>query len=231
MPLPVPNVPQLPGVPPLPGGGIPFAAPIIALADAVGLGIFGVPQWGIFGQDGTPVLIADSVAGMEYARDYRISDYPQEQGSFQSYNKVIIPFQAKVSFLVGGSAVERSAFLASAEAAVASLNLVTVATPEFSYPSANLTHYSYRREAQHGVTLLAVDVWCEEVRITAASQLSQSPSGGGAGSGTGSIPAPTTSGTLSNTQSPNGAATQQSGTVQPVAPAQSQIPVIDITAH
>jgi hypothetical protein len=56
---------------------------------------------------------------------------------------------------------------------------------------------------------LLVDVWCEEVRVTATAQLSQ----------TSSMPAsPTTSGTLSNTQSPNGTSATQSGTVLP-APA------------
>lgn len=225
MVLPVPNVPQLPGVPPLPGGGIAFAAPVLVLADAIGLGVFSGPQWGIFSKGGGPVLVADSVFGMEYARDYRISDYQQEAGSFQSYNKVQVPFQAKVTFLVGGSAIERTAFLAAAEVACASLALVVVATPEFFYPSANLTHYSYRREARHGATLLEVDVWCEEVRITGAAQLSQTGgTASGTSGGTGTNTAPTTTGTLSNTQSPNGAATQQNGTVSPIQPTPSQVP-------
>ena len=57
------------------------------------------------------------------------------------------------------------------------------------------------------MTLIMVDVWCEEVRITGTAQLS--PPAAAASS-----QAPTASGTLSDTQSPNGAATQQGGTVQ-----------------
>ena len=84
MPLPIPNVPPYPGVPPLPGGGIAAILPVLALVDAIGLGVFSGPQWGIFAQSGAPVLVANSVFGIEYARDYRISDYPQEQGAFES---------------------------------------------------------------------------------------------------------------------------------------------------
>ena len=207
MPLPIPNVPPYPGVPPLPGGGIAAILPVLALVDAIGLGVFSGPQWGIFAQSGAPVLVANSVFGVEYARDYRISDYPQEQGAFESYNKVQVPYQAKITFLVGGSVAARAAFLEAAGSAVAALDLFTIVTPEFSYPNANLTHYSYRREARHGVTLIMVDVWCEEVRITGTAQLS--PPAAAASS-----QAPTASGTLSDTQSPNGAATQQGGTVQ-----------------
>jgi len=61
-----------------------------------------VGQWGIYDMSGAPVLTASSVAGMEYARDWRVSNYPQEQGAFASYNKVKTPFTAKVTFLVGG---------------------------------------------------------------------------------------------------------------------------------
>lgn len=134
-------------------------------ADVPGIeGLFGPPQWGIFGQDGSEILTVDSIASVEYARDYQISDYPQEKGAFESYNKVQVPYQAKVGFYIGPS---RFDFLNAIEDAVASLDFVTVVTPEISYPQANLTHYSYRREARNGVTLIRVDVWCEEVRIVA----------------------------------------------------------------
>lgn len=133
-------------------------------ADQVSPGSFGQPQWGIFTQDGDPVLVGDAVNSVEYARDYRISDYPQERGAFASYNKVRVPYQAKVGFLI---AETRADFLNNVEQTVASLNLVFVTTPEITYPNANLTHYNYRRVARNGVTLILVEVWCEEIRIVA----------------------------------------------------------------
>lgn len=143
-------------------------------ADAPGLStLFGKPQWGIFQNDSTPILTSDAVAAVGYARDYRISDYPQEQGAFESYNKVKVPYQAKVSFLIAAS---RRDFLGAIEAAVESRDFVTIVTPEKSYDQANLIHYNYDREVRAGVTLIRVDVWCEEVRIVGSGAQTQTQS-------------------------------------------------------
>jgi hypothetical protein len=168
--------------------------------DSPGIGSFlSGPQWGIFDQNGNPLLTVDSVDSIDYARDYRISDYPQEMGAFESYNKVQVPFQSKIGFLIGPS---RAAFLGSIEAATASLDLVTVVTPDIQYPSANLTHYGYRRESRSGVSLIRVDVWCEEVRIIQGSS-------------------------LSNSQSTNGASPTQSGPTQGLQTSQNAPPASD----
>lgn len=184
-----PSVPQLPGVPPLNLNPLAaFPLPIAVTSDAVGLSNLGrIGRWGIYSSQGRPVLTADSVFAMEYARDWRVSNYPQTEGAFASYNKVKTPFQAKVTFLIGNSRID---FLQAAEAAVASLNLVSIITPEISYASANLTHYAYRRVAAEGVTLIAVEVWAEEIRVVSAAS-------------------------LSNGQSTNAASPQNDGTVQP----------------
>jgi hypothetical protein len=171
-------------------------------ADAPGVGLaFGGAQWGIWDQNGQPLLTVDSVADVEYAHDYQISDYPQEQGAFESYNKVQMPFQAKIGFFVGQT---RHDFLNAIEAKVASLDLVTVVTPEIQYPSANLTHVGYRRDAHNGVTLVRVEVWCEEVRIVAGI-------------------AP------SNSQSTNAMTPTQSGQLQPVLTSQLAPPATAAT--
>jgi len=155
------------------------------------------PQWGLFSQDGTPTLVASSFATLDYAHDYRISNYQQEQGAFASYNKVQQPFIAKVGFLVGGDAGTRSAFLNQAEQVCATLDLVTIITPEIPYLNANPVHVSYRRTAKNGVTLILVEIDLEEVRLI-------------------------TSAALSNTASVNGAAPQQNGIQQPGAALTSQ---------
>ena len=155
------------------------------------------PQWGIFAEDGSPALVADSVFGFEYSHEYRISDYKQEQGAFFSYNKVQEPFVCKVQYLIGDP-VLRGQFFIAAEALCASLALVSVITPDIPYLSANAIRVAYRRLARNGVTLVLVEISCEEVR-----QLQ--------------------TGTLSNTQSINGAATAQNGNVQ-AQPSTTPIP-------
>lgn len=145
-------------------------------------------EWGIFNQNGGTVLRADAVASVEYTHDYRVSDYPQEKGAFESYNKVQVPFQGKVTFIVSTS---RRDFLQSLETAEASLDLFVLATPDASYPSVNLVHFGYRRSQQQGTTMMLVDVWVEEIRIVSGAELLNT-----------------------TTQSVNGTDSQQNGAVQ-----------------
>jgi len=148
--------------------------------------MLGAPQWGIFGQTGATVLAADAVLSVEYAHDYKVSDYPQEKGAFASYNKVQTPYQHKLTFVVS---TDKVGFLDALERACGSLDLFTVATPDASYPSVNLTHMGYRRVANNGVSAMMVDVWCEEIRVVGSAS-------------------------FSNTRSTNGASPQNDGPVQ-----------------
>jgi len=230
VPLPAfPTVLAYPGVPPLPvpPGGVNLVAPILAAVDVAGLSaLVGGPQWGIFSQDGTPVLQADSVNSVDYERGYLVSDYPQEQGAFQSYNKVQVPYDAAVSFLTSDT---RYSFLNSIEAACNSLMLVVVVTPEITYPSANLVRYKIRtRTSRSGVTMVTVDVWLKEIRVTAGASLSSStaaPSGLPNTMGiTSPLPAGVTQTGLPNAQSPDAASPVSGGSVQPVPPEKPVVP-------
>ena len=229
VPLPAfPTVLAYPGVPPLPvpPGGVNLVAPILATADVAGLSaLVGGPQWGIFSQGGAPVLQADSVNSFDYERGYLVSDYPQEQGAFQSYNKVQAPYDAAFSFLTSETRFE---FLNSIEAACASLALYVVVTPEISYTSANLVRYKPRtRTSRSGVTMITVDVWLKEIRVTAGASLSSSsaapsPTSSTTTSSTGGT-SPTQTG-LPNAQSPDAASPVSGGSVQPVPPEKPVVP-------
>ncbi len=155
------------------------------------------PQWGIFDASGTPVVQPDSIFGFEYRVDFRVSDYPVEQGGFGTYDKVSLPYGVKIAMTKGGADADRAQFLNAIQAAVASLDLYTVVTPEISYASANVVHYDYARQSRAGATLLTVDVWLEEVRVTGTSQ-------------------------TSNTAVPSGADPAQGGTISPQKPSPKQ---------
>lgn len=197
MAAPPANVPDVNGVP-----ALNFAA---GFSDGVELLIedtisyftaqFG-PQWGVF-LDGAPVVVADSVIEVQYRQEYTISDYPVEQGGFESFDKVAIPFDARVRFSSGGTEANRADLLDSIAAIAGDTNLYDVVTPEETYTSANIMHYDYRRSATNGVGLIQVDVWLRQVRETATSS-------------------------LSNTQSPNAASQKNDGTVQTTDPTSTQ---------
>lgn len=149
-------------------------------------------SWGLYYQGGSEALVADSVFAFRYSHEYDIPIYPQEQGAFQTYNKVHFPYQANIVFLVGGNSSHRSAFLDQAEALCASTTLLQIITPDYYYPNANATRLSIReRSAEGGITLLQVEILCVEVRN------------------------PNTSAGLSSAQSPSASPPASNGLVQP----------------
>lgn len=188
----VPGMPLLNTV-----GQIGSAAVLVVADAAIIKNLFaGAAKWGIFDASNQPVITADSVVAVDYRKEYRIADFPVEAGSpttpggFNSFNKVATPFEIKVTFAASGkgsllssllsggavgsiltgstpSADGRKKFLAALDAACANLALVSVLTPEATYSPVNITHYDFRRSAEAGATLLLVDVWCNEVRVTA----------------------------------------------------------------
>lgn len=195
----MPFVPNLPGVPPLSGySSLPL--PVLLVTDLI-LAFPGeiATPWGIY-LGGVPVVEADSVVTFDFRQEYTVSDYPLEQGAFESYDKVQVPFDVRVRYAAGGSEFNRQLLIDSIASIVGDLNLYDVVTPEAVYPSCNVTHQDYRRTSVNGVGLLQIDVWLVQVRVTAQAA-------------------------FQNVQNPQSASSQSSGLVQPssLTPAQTSI--------
>lgn len=135
---------------------------LVADASAI-VSLFGGPKWGLF-LNGKTVAEADSVRSIEFRQDSKLSDYPQQKGAFESYNKVASPFDARLQFTKGGTTSDRAKFLDAIDKAANSLDLYEVTTPEKVYKSANIQRYDYHRTADSGAGLLTVDLWLVEVR-------------------------------------------------------------------
>ena len=204
--MPFPDVPIAPGVPALPRDpNIPQSVIPLLTSDTPGL-IPGSPiqqQWGLF-LNGVAAITAESVQSFDFRSDWTIADYPVEGGQFESYDKVTNPFDIKLRFQVGGPIQAREALLASLEIAAPSLNLYDAQTPERTYTNVNITHYSYQRTATRGLGLLVVDVWVQQVRVSATVQF------------TGAQPV------LTSTKSPSGASPVADGTVTAIPASQVQ---------
>lgn len=189
--------PTYPGVPPLLVAPAPTPAIAPLSSDAKNLAtLFKVPKWGIY-RNGAQVLTPDSIVAFEFKNDFNLSDFPQESGAFQSYNKVASPYDAKLQMTKGGTDADRAAFLAALSALLQSLDTFDVVTPEITYLSANLKRYDYRRTSRNGYGLLTVELWLEEIRVTATAAFSK-------------------------TAQPSGASAVSVGTVQPTAPTPAQ---------
>jgi len=175
-----PNVPDLPGVPPLARdpalpvdkGGSDITDQLLSdqptdvLAPNVDFG----PQWGILNDQGIFALVPDSIVAVEVKSDRDIATYPIEQGAFTSYNKVAKPMEIRVTMTCGGKLnMDRGIFLDVLELLRDSLELYSVVTVDKTYPSMNMTHFNYRRESSKGVSLLTVEAAFKEVRVTASA--------------------------------------------------------------
>jgi hypothetical protein len=176
--IPVPQFPSVPDLPGVPALVRQVGAPVLASVNAPpiesGLGQsalgFGLPVWGVFDSSGAPVAIADSFVDMDFTSDSKVSNYPQEQGAFQSYNKVMVPYESKVTLACGGDDTRRTQFLAAIDDAQNSTNLYRIITPNDTRVNANILRYSYRRQTRNGATLLLVELAIEEIRLSAQTQ-------------------------------------------------------------
>jgi len=133
------------------------------------------PVWGLFDADGVQALQPDTFLGIEFRNSSRLSDYPLEQGAFESYNKVANPFDLVVGMAIGGSEAARTDFLARLRAMEDDLNLYTLVTPEEVFESVNLERYDYSRKQHNGATLLTVNLYLKEIRINLKSEYVTSP--------------------------------------------------------
>jgi hypothetical protein len=170
--------------------------------------LFGPPAWGLY-LNGQQVIQPDAILDIEVRADWRVSDYPQEQGAFASYNKVAEPWDVRLRFAKGGALTglpgllgrpissalgltggpDVAGTLQTLTALAGTTTLVDVVTPQQTLTSMTVEHFDYRRNAASGVSLLTVDVWLRQIRVTAGAAFTSTtatPSGADAAS-TGSV--------------------------------------------
>lgn len=170
-------VPDVPGVPPLFRSGI---APVVALLTGDTVTGFGTnlrPVWGIY-KNGQPIIPADTARTFSFRREWAVADYQVEQGGFESFDKVDLPFEPRIDLMCGGPIENRQAFLAAIDAVAKTLTLFDVVTPETVYTSVNIQHYDYNRAASRQLGLMVVSIWLLEIRVIGTSgQNVKDPSG------------------------------------------------------
>jgi len=182
------NVPNVPGVPALPSySGIGTVLLIADVISAISTFLFGT-GWGIYTEDGIQAFSYDSVLDFDFKQDWPVSDAPQEEGAFVSYDKVQMPFDVRVRVTSGGSTAERQNLLTSVLAASNSLELFDVVTPEMTFVSCNITHVDFKRTSTNGVGNITIDIWFVQIRVTSTANFTNTQQPGAAGQqNTGSV--------------------------------------------
>ena len=189
--IPFPDVPNLPGVPALPRQSNP--APQIQTVASTPTPVTAQAEWQITNSNGVVLITPDSVIEFEYRGEMKVADYPVESGSFSSYNKVVVPFDIRMTISCGGHlAMTRQAFLGTIEALRLSLEMIAIVTPDSVYQNCNLVHVDFSRKSSQGVSLILAQLWLQEIR--------------------------TVGGSATTTAQPDGAPSQPNGQVSPSAP-------------
>jgi len=165
---PFPNVPFLPGVPQLVRSALFQPANTITLGSQAQRGLWASSQivsvWGIFDSNGNEVVVPDNIYAFNDRQEWRVSDYPVEDGGFGSYNKVIVPFENMVRLTKGGSLSERTAFLKSIDTIAPLTTLYQLRTPEKTYLNVNVLRVDLTRRSSEGAYFLEVDITFRNVR-------------------------------------------------------------------
>lgn len=168
-----PNVPNLPGVPPLLRNALSTVSTVqglVAGAHTITQFFAGAPTkpvWGIFDSNRKSVVDADSFLAFENANETTVSDFPVQAGGFASYNKVRLPARNSVRISKGGSLADRAALLTQLDVLLATTDVFTILTPEKSYPSVNLERFTVMRKDKDSAYFLTdVDLYFREIQVT-----------------------------------------------------------------
>lgn len=170
-----PDVPPMAGVPQLPGfaAGIQATNIVAAVFASSDSDLLSGVHWGVYDDTGANAFPMASFYGAEEVQGFSIPIAPLENGAFTSYNKVQQPREIRVRLVCDGSLGTVASFIAAIEAAIRSLDLYSVVTPDASYVSMNPVHQSISRSASSGASMVAADLVFQQVRITAQQAFTQ----------------------------------------------------------
>jgi hypothetical protein len=122
-----------------------------------------LPLYGITRASGDPIVLPDSAVEVDVSADSNINSHPIEEGGFSAYNRVQEPISIRLLLACQGKNMTRPTFLSTLEDLREGTQIVTVSTPDASYPNMTLKGYGYKKTADRGaVTIWADTQWVEE---------------------------------------------------------------------
>lgn len=171
-----PNVPIAPGVPAVLRSAATQVLAGVGLltTDSAEVSQLSSSQWGLYKTGGGLALYPDNIAAVGFRGEHRIADYPIEQGGFETYDKVALPFEATIRMTKGGTLAERDEFIADVQRIRGDREIYHVSTPEASYLRVNVADVQFDRSQESGAGLIVVDMHLREIRQNAKAEFSKS---------------------------------------------------------
>jgi hypothetical protein len=172
----LPNVPLTAGVPAVLRSAATQVLAGVGLltSDSSEVNQLAASQWGIYAVGGGLAIQPDNIVAVGFRGEYRIADYPIEQGGFETYDKVALPFEASVRMTKGGTLADRDAFIADLQAMREDREIYHVSTPEASYLNVNIADVQIDRSQESGAGLIIADIHLREIRQNAKAEFSKS---------------------------------------------------------
>lgn len=130
------------------------------------------PIYAVFGSETLiPLTIPSSWGEFSPRYETQISDYPQETGAFQPYNKVRRPKSVSVMMVKTGSDLARLAWLAAIEQQEANTPnaLYTIISPQGVFVDYALTGLSYETRQDRGSNMLYLNLQFVQVPLIPSS--------------------------------------------------------------
>ena len=109
------------------------------------------------------VIQPDSIREFDMRAEWKVSNYPLQQGSFASYNKVILPAEYSVRMVKGGGVLDRQTFINQIQTVAASYSLYTIITPEQTYANCSVTRYEIQRRNAADANFVIADVFFQQI--------------------------------------------------------------------
>jgi len=168
-----------------------IATDVLSIASGLGINLLGglsAIYAVVDATTGQPIVVPDTMSTMGYRNGADISDYPIEEGQFNSYNKVKVPFEIRTVMCCGGlnyfeqieqtvdqainsvlgsnlgQGMQRSAFLDALDNMVNSLDLYNIVTPDKTYENVNCVRVSYDRSQRSGSGMIKAEVVFRQIR-------------------------------------------------------------------
>jgi hypothetical protein len=174
MSIPIFNVPNAPGVPPM------VRSVLTGVSTAQGL-IAGVrqtiqffqgrpplPSWGVYDSNFKSVVTADSFLSFHRKKTANIPTFPVQDGQLSSYDKVQLPGTDTIRIIKTGTLADRKLLVQQVDTLIASLNNFTLVTPEKSYPNVNCYDYDITKSDNKDAYTTIIDLIFQDIPTTSA---------------------------------------------------------------
>lgn len=174
MSIPVFNVPNAPGVPPM----VRSALTDISTAQGLIAGVrqtiqfFGgkppLPTYGIYDSNFHSVVSADSFLSFHRKKTATIPTFPVQDGQLATYDKVQLPGNNTVRIIKTGTLSDRKLLVSQVETLIASLANYTLVTPEKSWINVNCYDYDITKSDNKDAFTTIIDLVFQDIPTVSA---------------------------------------------------------------